>query len=54
MTTVQALAIIGDRATWELRNMIKALRFFPILNTADENERLTACEIMLKSRKQRG
>lgn len=50
----QALLVTGDRATWELQHMIKALSMLSVLNTAEENERLTACKIVLKARKSRG
>lgn len=45
----RAEEILGDRATWELKNMKKALSMFPILNTDEENERLEAVKVMLKS-----
>jgi hypothetical protein len=51
MSKEKARTILGDRATWELKNMKKALSSFPILNTKEENERLEAVKVMLKERK---
>jgi hypothetical protein len=51
MSKTEAKEIVGNRATWELRNMKKALSSFPILNTEEENERLEAVKIVLKERK---
>jgi len=39
-----------DYATWELRNIIKALSFLPLLNTPEENARLKAAKAELKKR----
>jgi len=41
------------RATWELKNMIKALSIMEILNTSEENERLRQAKEELKRRKGR-
>ena len=41
------------RATWELKNMIKALSIMEILNTSEENERLRQAKEELKRRKER-
>lgn len=49
MTIEQAKSIIGNRSAWELRNMIKALSLFRILNTNEENQRLRAAKLVLKS-----
>ena len=50
MDKTQAKEILGDRATWELKNMKRALSFCGALNTAEENERLEAVKVMLKER----
>jgi hypothetical protein len=50
MSKDKAREILGDRATWELKNMKKALSSFPILNTEEENKRLEAVKVMLKER----
>ncbi len=42
---------IGDRATWELKAIIKALTFMEIFNTDDDNIRLKSARLILKSRK---
>jgi hypothetical protein len=49
MNKTEALELLGDRATWELRNMKKALSLFPILNTPEENLRLEAVKVLLRS-----
>lgn len=51
MSKTEAKEILGDRATWELENMKRALSSFPILNTAEENKRLEAVKVMLKEKK---
>lgn len=38
-------------ATWELRAMVKALSFCPILNSPEENARLAAAKEELKNRR---
>ena len=42
-----------NSATWELKNMIKALSIMEILNTSEENERLRQAKEELKRRKAR-
>jgi hypothetical protein len=41
---------IKHKATWELRNMIKALSMLELLNTEEENERLEYAKQELKMR----
>jgi hypothetical protein len=49
MTLKQARDILGDRPTWELKNMKKALESLGgFFNTDEENERLEAVNIVLK------
>lgn len=48
MTIQQAKDKLGDRAEWELRNMIKALSFMGALNTPEEDERLRAAKILVQ------
>lgn len=50
MTRPEALNILGDRATWELRHMKKALESLSMLNTDEENLRLEAVKTLLKAR----
>ena len=50
MELQEARNILGDRATWELRNMKKALEMIPFFNTQEEDERLEAVKIELKER----
>ena len=51
MNLEEAKEILGDRATWELKNMKRALSSMPILNTDEDNQRLEAVKVMLKHRK---
>jgi hypothetical protein len=51
MDIKEAKEILGDRATWELKNMKRALMMLPILNTDEDNQRLEAVKVMLKYRK---
>tara|TARA_R100000458_G_scaffold54774_1_gene58150 strand:- start:107 stop:364 length:258 start_codon:yes stop_codon:yes gene_type:complete len=39
-------------ATWELKNMIKALSIMPVLNTDEENKRLEKAKQELKLRRE--
>jgi hypothetical protein len=48
MTPKEAKKILGDRASWELKNMERALKSMPILNTPEENLRLEAVKVALK------
>lgn len=50
MNIIEAQIIIGDRATWELKAMIKALSFCELLNTDKDSKRLQACKIILSER----
>lgn len=51
MTLQEAKNILGDRATWELKNMRKALSMLSALNTTEEDRRLEAVNTLLKNRK---
>jgi hypothetical protein len=51
MTLEQAKRIVGNQPDWALRNMVKALKMLPMMNTAQDKERLAAALIVLKSRK---
>jgi hypothetical protein len=51
MTLEQARKIVGNQPNWALKNMVKALKMMPILNTAQDEERLAAALVVLKSRK---
>lgn len=54
MTVNEAKNILGNRAVWELRQMIKALNTFGAINTPEENERLEACKVLLRHRETKG
>jgi hypothetical protein len=51
MTLEQAKQIVGNQPDWALKNMVKALKMMPILNTAQDEQRLAAALVVLKSRK---
>jgi len=52
MTYEEAKAILGNRATWEVQNMKKALSMMgSFFNTPEDNQRLEACKVWLKHRK---
>ena len=51
MTIEEAKKIVGNQPTWALKNMVKALNMLPLLNTAEDKERLVAAKIVLKERK---
>lgn len=50
MDLKEAKEIVGNRASWELVNMKKALSMCPMLNTEEENKRLEASKIVLRER----
>lgn len=50
MTLDQAKQLVGNQPTWALRNMVKALKMLPALNTAEDNERLEAAKFIIKTR----
>ena len=47
----EAEGILGNRARWEVVNMKKALSSMQMLNTDEENKRLEACKVWLRSHK---
>ena len=49
MKIEEAKNMLGDRAKWELTAMKNALSMMPVLNTPEENQRLEAVKVMLKS-----
>ena len=49
MTTEEAWKIVGNQPKWAIRNMVKALSTMKALNTAEENQRLAAAKICLKT-----
>jgi len=51
MDYTEAKRILPNHARWELLNIKKALSSFNMLNTEEENQRLEAVNILLKSRK---
>lgn len=49
MTLDQAREILGNRAEFELRHMVKALQLFGgFFNTPEDNERLQAAKLVLR------
>ena len=51
MTLDQAKQLVGNQPTWALKNMVKALKMLPALNTAEDELNLQAAKIVLKDRK---
>lgn len=51
MTIEQAKKLVGNQPTWALKNMVKALKMLPLMNTAEDLQRLEAVRVILKSRK---
>ena len=51
MTIDQAKEIVGNQPTWALKNMVKALKMLPFMNTAEDEKRLAAAVMVIKSRK---
>lgn len=54
MTIEQAKRIVGNQPVWALRNMVKALKMLPWLNTAEDIKRLQAAKIVLRDRAREG
>jgi len=50
MTIEEAKKIVGNQPTWALKNMVKALKMLPALNTAEDELNLEAAKVVLKSR----
>ncbi len=51
ITREKAKRIVGNQATWALKNMVRALEMLPRLNTPEDDERLEAAKVVLKSRR---
>ena len=49
MTQAEAKKIIGNQPRWAVKNMVKALSMHSWLNTPEENKRLAAGKIILRS-----
>jgi hypothetical protein len=48
MNINEARSLVGNRPIWELKVMVKALNLLPLLNTAEDNQRLEAAQLILK------
>ena len=48
MTKEIARSMVGNQPKWALRNMIKALEMFPLLNTAEDKRNLEAAKFLFK------
>ena len=46
-----AYDVVGNQSHDHLRNMVKALKMLPALNTAEDIRRLSAAEFILKNRR---
>ncbi len=53
MTLEEAKKIVGNQPAFGLRNMVVALKLLPYLNTAEDNLRLEAAQVMLAAQKKR-
>ena len=53
MTTEQAWSIVGNQPKSAIKNMVRALSMLPSLNTPEENRRLEAGKICLKTQNPR-
>ena len=51
MTLDEARAIVGNQPTWALKNMVRALKMLPLMNSAEDDERLAAALLVIKSRR---
>lgn len=51
MNLQEAQEIVGNEATWILKNMRRALATMNLLNTPEENRRLEAATIVLAHRR---
>lgn len=49
MTLDEAKRIVGNQPHWALQNMVKALQMLPWLNTAEDETRLKAARMVLRS-----
>ena len=49
MTTSEAWKIVGNQNKYCIRNMVKALKMCPWLNTPEDQRRLEAGQIALKT-----
>lgn len=50
MTHDEARRIAGNQPEWALRNMVKALKIHPWLNTAEDKLRLQAAKVILRGK----
>ncbi len=53
MTTAEAWAIVGNQPEWAIKNTVRALYVLGALNTAEENQRLEAALICLRTKNPR-
>jgi hypothetical protein len=49
MTAERAWKIVGNQPEWAIKNMVRALSMMSALNTVEENERLEAGKIALRT-----
>ena len=50
MNLIEAKEIVGNQPTWALKNMVKALKMLPALNTAEDDLRLEAAKVVIRER----
>ena len=51
MTLDEAKRIVGNQPTWALKNMVRALKMLPLMNTVEDEKRLAAAVLVIKSRR---
>lgn len=49
MTLQEAKSIVGNQPVWALKNMVKALKMVPWLNTPEDEKRLQAAKLVIKN-----
>jgi hypothetical protein len=53
VTLNEARELVGNQPTWALKNMVKALKMLPLMNTKEDERRLAAAALIIKSRRGR-
>jgi len=51
VTLDEAKSIVGNQPTWALKNMVKALSMMTWRNTGEDEKRLEAAKVIIKSRR---
>lgn len=51
VTLNEARELVGNQPTWALKNMVKALKMLPLMNTGEDEKRLAAAKLIIKERR---